>query len=360
MFAKFLEKEILIQEGRLLFSLLNAFSSCGYQIWLYENLQSKDLPKYAQLVFSFENLKLTDKPPKDPEKWIYIYDREDRRFANCNWLKKVQIRDDLFSFYWFVQPIILPFALHPVQSTPDIQNRLYKFRSNSRRFKIFFSGDTKGYTKNRIQYPKAKLSRLEIIKTIQKGMGSDLLVVNDQPGLGSLYNMRYLNKCVIVDTNSVWIENSNWLNTLSRADFFISPPGYVMPMCHNIIEAMALGTIPITNYPEWFDPSLTHMKNCIIFDDRKDLIDKLKMALAMKTEKIVEMRAAAEHYYDTYLKPDRIVGRIESSKKNKNIVLTYTKSNVIRNHSKLNKYSVLMRGTFEGNKKSWLKQLFRG
>ena len=43
-----------------------------------------------------------------------------------------------------------------------------------------------------------------------------------------------------------------------------------MPMCHNIIESMAVGVIPITNYPEWFDPDLEHMKNCIVFDDQKD------------------------------------------------------------------------------------------
>jgi hypothetical protein len=359
LFAKFVEKKILGQQGRLLFSLLNAFASGGYQIWFFDNSEAKNLPKLGQLILSLENLKLTDTPPKDTTEWIYIFDKEDKRYANYKWLKKLQVRDNIFSSYWTKRPIILPFSLHPIHFTPDIQSRLTKLRSHSRHIRIFFSGDTKGYQKNWIQYPKAKLPRLEIMKTIREYMDTDLLVVREEPGLNSLFETKYTNKCVIMNFNEVRVDWSNWLNTLSRADFFLSPPGYVMPMCHNIIEAMALGTIPITNYPEWFDPSLTHMENCIVFDDRKDLIGKLKMALQIETEQIAEMRAATQNYYDEYLRPDSFIKRIESRKKKENIVLIYTVDNVARNHSKLNKNSILLSGARDEEKRSWIKHLIR-
>jgi hypothetical protein len=38
LFAKFLEEEILLEQGRLLFALLNTFSSEGYQVRLFNNL----------------------------------------------------------------------------------------------------------------------------------------------------------------------------------------------------------------------------------------------------------------------------------------------------------------------------------
>ena len=51
LFAKFLEEEILLEQGRLLFALLNTFSSEGYQIRLFNNLPEDRLSKYGQLGF---------------------------------------------------------------------------------------------------------------------------------------------------------------------------------------------------------------------------------------------------------------------------------------------------------------------
>ena len=79
----------------------------------------------------------------------------------------------------------------------------------------------------------------------------------------------------------MWIDPEDWLPDLSKTDFFICPPGFCMPMCHNVIEAMAVGAIPVINYPEWFNPTLRHMENCIVFDDRNDLVMKIEEILDM-------------------------------------------------------------------------------
>ena len=287
LFAKFLEGEILLEQGRLLFSLLNAFSSAGYHITLFDNLSNKELEKYGRMALSLKNLTLTEMLPGNTESWIYLFDKQDRTTGNHFWQKLIQVRYDIFSSYWFKQPIIMPFPVHPVHAAPDLEQRLEKYRLTKKGMRVFFSGDTKNYTRNRVQYPKVKLPRLKIINTIVERMDDDVLLIKNSAHLKSLKNTSYTNKCVVVDTNMTWVDDKEWLENLSRSDFFLSPPGIVMPMCHNVIEAMAVGAIPVTNYPEWFDPNLEHMENCIVFDDQDDLINKLNYALEMSQEKIL-------------------------------------------------------------------------
>jgi hypothetical protein len=47
---------------------------------------------------------------------------------------------------------------------------------------------------------------------------------------------------------------SDYIDTMSRSDFFIRPPGVVMPHSHNLVEAMSVGTVSITNYHSYMRP----------------------------------------------------------------------------------------------------------
>ena len=357
LFAKFWKEEILLEQGRLLFSLLNAFSSEGYQIKLFDNLPVDRLGKYAQPVFSLTNLTVVDTPPEDTQDWIYLFDREDRGFGRHPWRRKIMVRYDVFSPYWFRKPVIMPFPVHPLHNTPDLEKRLQKYRSARKNMKIFFSGDTKGYSQNRIQYPKAKLPRLAVINTILEHMDEDALLVNQTSDLSNLRDATYVNKCVIVDTNKIWVDSRDWLGDLARTDFFLSPPGIVMPMCHNLIEAMAVGTIPVTNYPEWFDPDLRHMETCIVFDDREDLINKIQQAMNMDETRLAKMRMNVLDYYETHLKPEVFIHRLESSSARTVTLLMFLERNVARNFSKLNRNSILICGTTFAGEDDWIKHI---
>jgi hypothetical protein len=348
LFARFQGTEILEEYGRNLYLLLNVFASSGYEIKVFNNLANRNLEKYGQLIYSLENLELTEAPPKCTDEWVYLFDKEDRATGRLAWYKKIQVRYDVFSTYRFRNPVIMPFSMHPAHVTQDLKRRLEDLRSRKSNMRIFFSGDTSGYTRNRIRYPKAKLPRLKIINTILDRMETEVLYVKDMSMLGGSQREKNIRKCVIVDTNETWVDERDWLGYLARADFFLSPPGIIMPMCHNVIEAMAVGSIPICNYPEWFTPDLTHMENCIAFDDQDDLIAKLKLALAMGEEEILRMRTNVLNYYETHLKPDTFLHRIESSKDKKVIVLIITEANMLRYSSKLKKSSVLMRGVVPG------------
>lgn len=359
LFAKFSGDEIFLEQGRLLFSLLHVFSRAGYRIQLFNNLHGKPLDKYGQLVYSLDGLELVDAPPVRHDGWIYLYDRHDRAIGRQPWRKKVQVRFDLFAPFWFSNPLIMPFPMHPLQADVDA-GRLEAGRAADRKMRIFFSGDTHQYRRTWVRYPEPKLPRLPIVNAVMEDMGPDLRVIGDAAELDALRSGPYLNACVVTASSEVRIEPRDWLDTLALADFFLSPPGIVMPMCHNIIEAMAVGTIPITNYPEWLDPHLAHMENCIVFSDRNDLIAKLKQVLAMDPADVARLRANVIDYYHRHMRPDTFIHRIEASPDRVVPILMYTERNMARHPGKLGRHSILMQGTVAPRNRPWFGRLVSG
>jgi len=344
-FAEFRGKEILREMGRLLFSLLDVFVSAGYRIQLFDNLPASELGKYGPLAFALPHLRVTNTLPADTSRMIYLFDERDPAAGRRVWRKEIQVRYDVFSPYWFSDPIVMPYPVHPAHSGAGLEERLKQCRQSQRRMRIFFSGDTEGYVRSRIRYPNEKLPRLVVVNTIREQLGERLSVVQDEGGLArELAGTEYCNRFVMADPGSFRIDSAKWLNTLAMADFFLCPPGYVMPMCHNTVEAMAVGAIPIISYPEWFQPGLAHLENCIVFGDGSDLIRQLHGVLAMGSDQIAEMRRRVIDYYDRYLTPESFTRRIETSKERKVIVLMITDANMVNKASRLNGHSVLLRG----------------
>lgn len=351
-FAKFVEQDILSEMGRLLFYILNIFSIHGYRIKLFANIDfdglEKDCP-YIRLVESINNLEMVDAIPDNSQDMIYLFDKKDKACARKNWEKKYRVNFNIFSSYFWASfsqpnPIIIPYPMHPLHYDADLPVRLNTARSNKKKIRIFFSGDTEGYTRNRINYPTAKLTRVEIIDAILENMNNQIVLVSDLESQNNLLEGEYVQKCVIVENGKFRIDAKAWLETLSRSDFFLCPPGYVMPMCHNVIEAMAVGTIPIINYPEWLNPGLVDMENCIAFDSKADLAKKITEVLNMKREQIDEMRTRVIEYYQNNLDPAGFMKKLESNTDKEITLLMITDAHVAKNESKLNRHSILING----------------
>lgn len=343
-YARFEGPEIFLEQGRLLFSLLHVFAREGYGIALHDWLGEAPLEKYGQMIHEITSLRLTQAPPADPSAWWYLYDRPQPDLNRLPWGKRVQVRFDLFAPFWRANPIIMPFPMHPMQSglSPEALERL---RRSDRSMRVFFSGDTEHYRRVWIRYPRVKLPREPLVRAAVAGMGEDLVQVGSATDLAALLAGGPVRKCVFTASSQVRIEFANWLPTLARADFFLAPPGIVMPMCHNIIEAMAVGTIPITNYPEWLDPPLRHGRECLVFDDEASLVERLRQPLAMDEAGIASMRAQVLDYYERYLRPDRFVRRLEESTESVQPILMYTERNVAKYARRLGRTSILMQGT---------------
>lgn len=112
-----------------------------------------------------------------------------------------------------------------------------------------------------------------------------------------------------------------WL--LSRFEFYFALPGVVMPLCHNIIEAMSAGAIPFLQeeYASLFTPPLENGIHAITFRDKDDLESRLNDMFHLSGEKTSFMRENIHSYYQEHLTPRSVVKRIENAGQNDKIYL---------------------------------------
>lgn len=360
-FAKFLERTILTESGRLLFSLLNAFAAEGYRVVLFDNIPIDDLDTNGRIsVSAIDNVHLGKSIPDRSEEGIYLFDKEDAACASKKWRKKVQVRFDIFAAHSFRRPLLMPYPMHPVHVLhhgAQLQATIEQLREGERAVRVFFSGDIKGYNKSRVSYPARKLPRAEVVATVLEKLDRDAALIDQEADFRQLFSGRYAGRCAVLDTSKLWVDDRQWLNSLAKVDFFLCPPGICMPMCHNAVEAMAVGAIPIISYPEWFNPGLSHLENCLVFGDKDDLEAQVRRALSMEKKEILAMRARVIDYYETHLKPSLFVDRVLSTPEERLAVLMVTEDYVTKNASRLNKRSIIIRGELPPDIPIWRRLL---
>lgn len=106
---------------------------------------------------------------------------------------------------------------------------------------------------------------------------------------------------------------------LSKFRYFLCCPGVIMPLCHNVIEAMSVGTVPVIQqeYANVMYPNLVDEKNAIIFEDLEDLKYILKNQLfSIASDNYQSMSNNALQYYKDFLSPESVVKNINENLKN--------------------------------------------
>ena len=73
-----------------------------------------------------------------------------------------------------------------------------------------------------------------------------------------------------------------------------------MPLCHNVLEAMSVGVVPIINYGNWLNPSLVNNENCLTFDTLQSLDTVINKAIAMPEKEYVHLQKNVIEYYQKY------------------------------------------------------------
>jgi hypothetical protein len=117
-------------------------------------------------------------------------------------------------------------------------------------------------------------------------------------------------KLVSLDHNRLF---SEWLFTLALSDTYLCLPGRCLITCHNVYEAMSVGTIPILQYKNWFNPPLEDGLNCFSFQDEHDIVSVIREVLNTPKVKIEEMRKNVTDYYENHLSEQSLIRRIFNS-----------------------------------------------
>ena len=200
----------------------------------------------------------------------------------------------------------------PVFVHPRIAGRLpfhYEI-ATARPARIFFGGNTAEdkYDKDVIGEVYSMLTRREMLETavLQGGPENVHRPADAMEWLGS----GDAHPFVLIETRRTKIPATHWLEALSRADFFLACPGVGMPLCHNLVEAMAAGAIPVLQYADYLDPPLRHGVNCLAFHDAESLRQAISRALAMADDEIRALRQGVMTYYHDQLAPGAFARRL--------------------------------------------------
>jgi len=208
---------------------------------------------------------------------------------------------------------IAPYPMHPDQYKFYLAPAFLQTLKNSNKtMKVFFAGSINEsmYAKERIKKFFNVIPRLELIQFILSNFKKSRKLQNDDDKLilkQLLSSTEYFNEVIISEVKT---KEEDWLKTLSKTDFFICPPGVRIPWCHNCVEAMSVGAIPILEYADLFYPNLKNMKNCLSYTNFEELKMAIEKALAMEPPEIGKMQKNVLNYYNDYLSINSITKKI--------------------------------------------------
>lgn len=206
----------------------------------------------------------------------------------------------------------LPYPMHPNAYHFRYFEKLAGLRGGARKCRILFSGNTDAaaYSNPVIGRVHGKLNRIEVVGALLRHLDGPCLRVirtkEDLAGQPEAYfpgARLYLWQWSPAASRGLEIRvpNDQWHDFLATGDFFLCCPGIVIPQSHNAIEAMAVGTIPILQYAEYFHPALAHGINCIAFSGEADLVEKIREVVRMDAGAVARMRRNVIAYYEKYL-----------------------------------------------------------
>lgn len=103
---------------------------------------------------------------------------------------------------------------------------------------------------------------------------------------------------------------SQWLETLSRFDFYVGCPGDSHSMNHRVIEAMSVGTVPILEHAHCFTPGLVDGHNAIVFSGLGGFERAISRVLDMDEKSVRQLRRNVIEYYDAHLQTEPFIRRL--------------------------------------------------
>jgi hypothetical protein len=201
-----------------------------------------------------------------------------------------------------------PYFAHPEFYKGGLHNAVLSMRERERNVTIFFAGthSDSAYSET-FRFPI--LSRDKILRHIIEKFEWAIKADADKNGVKSILIVLTSDTRDIVEKHKLSIQN--YMDTMSRSDFFICPPGWRMPHSHNLIEAMSVGTIPITNYHSYMRPPLTPDINCLAFSTLQELESAVNRALRMDAGEVQRLREGVISYYDEHLEPETFGKKLE-------------------------------------------------
>ena len=223
---------------------------------------------------------------------------------------RIRISVDWFSRDARENNLVMPYFAHP-----DLQRLGRKPADSSPRpIRVGFAGtvDEDVYRK-KFAFPIP--GRPDVLQAIADRFGSRVAVVESEEALAAID--AGLTPIVLVvarerrdTTRKHVLQGGAYLSFLGRCSFFVAPPGFRMPLCHNLIEAMSVATVPILSYGDWLQPPLRDGVDSLRFETLDELQTVVEQALAMSEGDIGTLREGVAAYYEDQLSVESFARRL--------------------------------------------------
>ncbi len=305
--------------GRYCFSLVRDIIDAGYfPVFTARRgtLSTFGTSRVKRLLLS-ERLGVVRSPDELQEPYFLITDdpsatpRHAERVVFVDYEWRVCRKPDEIAFPVFVHPRI-------AAGMKDFQ---LPETSEPRPARLFFGGNTEPgkYDKDVIRDRYGMLSRREMLAVAASAIPAEQ--THKPAEAAGWLASREFHPYVLCETQHCGIPQNRWLDALSRADFFLACPGVGMPLCHNVIEALAAGCVPVLQYGAYLTPPLQDRVNCLAFHDSQSLRDIVKSLLSMTEPDITSLRANVRAHYDEHLAPGRFAQRLFSGPQARRVLL---------------------------------------
>lgn len=292
---------------RFFYLLLKFYQLAGYTVYypmslsLFRNLRNKD--RYIALLLQEKNL-LTINTRNLPKEIVTITDS----MFSADYFKAYFENENNTN-----ESFHIPMSFHPYMYHYQLWNEEIELQNN--RYNALFSyGNFNRNAYLDIKRTDFKVaSRTELLNFLE--IDPNFISIKSSEELenkGETLNQ----KLVFAMRENYQIEMKDIRSHLALFNFYLCCPGVVMPLCHNVVEAMSVGTIPIIEkeYADVMYPNLEHLKNAVIFNDLHDLKMLLKERLfVLSNDEILDIRKNVFNYYEEFLSP---TGMIKNLNKN--------------------------------------------
>jgi hypothetical protein len=292
---------------RYAYTLIAFFSLCEWQVLVrhrYRWLRSKG--PYSTLWLTLPNVRLAFSAPRKAD---LSFSYGGRTPPGC-----ICLSPDYFTRNPSPSSFHVPMAMAPLFYNSELWNAPVRFTGV--RNGIFFAGDfdKSRYAKPLLPDSFACLTRLHMSRVVREKIPEECRFPRTWQELENCYGS---NRIVYVDKDDFEVPRERWRETLASFNFFLAHPGTDMPLCHNIVEAISVGCIPILQegYAKVLHASLKSGVNCLIFRDEADLCAKLREGLSWPLPQLRAARENVARLYNSAFTPQAVASELLANRK---------------------------------------------
>lgn len=273
------------------------FRQIGYSCELkttFRNFCSKN--DYGDLVF--DNVT----PKKRKRKYDFVLCGKNNK--NYSDMKKIVFNDDKNNFQTYVgESLYYPIHMHPLRMVTDYEADIKAIKMECK-IGVIFIGNTDPVVYSScmetLHNQFGIFTRTEVINHIRERLQEFVFEPECKEEFYEAFydEKRPLQKKIVL-IDKIRIVGNDYLKLLKASSFHIWTSGVFHPYCHNQIEGMACGCVPIYQAFDYY-PGMKVDTNCLIYNSFDELDQLLVQAIVEPEEKTIRRRKETEKIYKEY------------------------------------------------------------